>query len=165
MDNKKIINKYDYTNEVIKETMSKWWWNKFRRGIIEMVLGAVLMSAFYFWSQNLFFLIVAAGCVLVFVMLLVNRQKAAKIEQERLAVVTKTGQCKVTVELDDEITITNSSGTKSIDYNSVEKVIESENYLILCVKGQMIITLKKDSFTIGNEAECKGLMREKGIKC
>lgn len=156
-----MINKYKYTMEGANEIITKWWADKFQTGIIRMVLLVVFNLVVYAVTGHKAALVLTAACILALVLVFLKAKNAVCIELQRIEVTHGKDGVELTVELGDKIIINSQNGTKTILYEYIEKIIESKNFIILCVKGEMTMALKKDSFVEGSKDECMKFLKEK----
>jgi len=156
-----MINQYNYTIEDAKEVVTKWWTDKFKKDIKKMIAFAIIGLVAYFLTSDVLALVLSAVCVLLVVLFFPKTKNAVDIEIQRMEVANGKDGLEITVRFGDEIVVNSKNGTKTLAYEFIEKIIESENFIILCVKGEMTLALKKDSFVEGSKEECIKLLKEK----
>ncbi len=154
-----MVNKYLYTDEIIRETMKK----SINKLVIVLDVIAMLICIYCTYKGVLLdstFLIVE-GVFLLFFVICINAykiKKAIDIQIERIRVQYGEEPQEITIELKDNIKMYIKDSKKEIAFNDVISYKETDNLLIILLKGKMTIPLKKDSFVEGSMKECKELL-------
>ena len=161
-----VNNKYKYTKEIIKEYQNAWWNSEFRVGNISMVVTTfiaigLLVQAIHNKSIGVYTVLLLLMPVLYFIMFPIRKKKAIKVEMDKYSRMYENTDNTIKIALDDKIQIKTAGGKTEVTYDRIKKYIETKNLIILLLKGDMTISLKKDSFTKGTEEECKKLLKEK----
>ena len=66
------------------------------------------------------------------------------------------------IELHEEIKCSlDNENKRNISYDKVKGFIETDNLIVLLFDGNLLLPLKKDSFTVGNYEECKKFLLKK----
>lgn len=160
-------NEYKYTKEIIEEYEKAWWNNYFKQfkiyAFVLLILGIIILIYGIFNHINITFgiaLIVFSFTLII--LLYLKRKQAINLEIKRYNVLHGSKEKTMVVELDDTIKCSLDNESKSdISYDKVKGIIESDNLIILLLDGNMIIALKKDSFTVGSYEECKKFLLKK----
>ena len=107
------------------------------------------------------------SCKTLIILLYLKRKQATKLEIKRYNVLygsIKNGSIKKTmvIELDEEIKCSlDNENKRNISYDKVKGFIETDNLIVLLFDGNLLLPLKKDSFTVGNYEECKKFLLKK----
>ena len=104
---------------------------------------------------------IVEGVILLFLVFGINAykiKKAIDIQIERVRVQYGDEPQEITIELKDNIQMYIKDSKKEISFNDVISYKETDNLLIILLKGKMTIPLKKDSFLEGSMKECKELL-------
>ena len=160
-------NEYKYTKEIIEEYEKAWWNNYLKQfkiyAFVLLILGIIILIYGIFNHINITFgiaLIVFSFTLII--LLYLKRKQAINLEIKRYNVLHGSKEKTMVVELDDTIKCSLDNESKSdISYDKVKGIIESDNLIILLLDGNMIIALKKDSFTVGSYEECKKFLLTK----
>lgn len=154
-----MVNRYLYTAEIIRETMKK----SINKSAIILDIIGVFICIYCIYKGvllNSTFLIVE-GVILLFLVIGINAykiKKAIDIQIERVRVQYGEEPQEITIELKDNIQMYIKDSKKEISFNDVISYKETDNLLIILLKGKMTIPLKKDSFLEGSMKECKELL-------
>ena len=68
---------------------------------------------------------------------------------------------KIEIKMDKNIIIKSNGNETEVEYDKVKKIIETKNLIVIILKGDMTISLKKDSFVDSTPEECKKFLEEK----
>ncbi len=156
-----FVNEYNYTNEAIAEMVSRWWkwWLR-----VPMVLAAVfavfgvLLLALDEVGDGVLVLAVAITMVVV---LQIRARQAVKTEQTRGSVFKKDGPVNAHIEIGEDISMEVYGNPQKLDIANLERILESENYYVLCLKGRLLLPLKKDGFVEGTAEDCVQYLRQR----
>ena len=156
-----FVNEYKYTDETIAEVTRRWWkwWLKVPMvlAVVFGVLGVLLLAMHDIRNGRLILLV----DIIMVVVLQVRARQAVKTEQARGNVFKKDGPVDAHIEIGEEISMEICGTPKKIDIAKLERILESENYYLLCIKGHMLMPLKKDSFVEGTAEDCMKYLRQK----
>lgn len=162
-----MVNKYNYTEDIIKEYQNAWWRNEFKIGNVSMVatfIIAITMLVLKFNNGSISILssLLIALPILYFISYPIKKNKAIKMETEKYQKSYNRKNNKIEIKLENNNIIINSNGNKTeVEYVKVKKIIETKNLIVILLKGDMTISLKKDSFIDGTSDECKRFLKEK----
>ena len=155
-----FINEYEYTTDIISETMAVWWGRRFRNGYISMGICILLSLGLFLLRKQSVYLLLGLFCVLLIVLFKVKEKRAVKLEQERMKVLYKDAVPVTRVEISEDIYTSTNKRESRISFSDVENVVETKNLIILFIKGSMTLTLDKKGFISGNADECINYLKE-----
>lgn len=165
-------NEYVYTKEIIEEYEKAWWNNHFKKlkicVLLSIILGIIILiyGIFNHMISSLGIALIVFPFTLI-ILLYLKRKQATKLEIKRYNVLygsIKNGSIKKTmvIELDEEIKCSlDNENKRNISYDKVKGFIETDNLIVLLFDGNLLLPLKKDSFTVGNYEECKKFLLKK----
>ena len=160
-------NEYVYTKEIIEEYEKAWWNNYFKQfkiyALVLLILGVIILIYGIFNHINSGFgiaLIVLSFTLII--LLYLKRKQAINLEIKRYNVLHGNKKKTLVIELDETIKCSlDNENKRNISYDKVKKIVETDNLIVLLLDGNMVIALKKDSFTVGNYEECKKFLLKK----
>lgn len=72
-------------------------------------------------------------------------------------------EVKISITEKDITVFTNLEKNMNIEFENIEKAIETKNYYILMSKAKLAVVLKKDAFIKGTEKEFKEFLKQKRL--
>jgi ABC-type multidrug transport system fused ATPase/permease subunit len=163
-----MVNKYINTKEIVKEYQKAWWSDKYKKEIIIMCI-VLLMGLFMLTTQiikkdiktmSLIAFIVLP--IMYFGMYFYKKKRAFKLEEERFDQLYKDVKNReINIRFDNLIKVTTTKNTTEVSYDKIKKYVDTKNLIVLLLKENTTIALKKDSFVNGTEEEFKKLLNEK----
>ena len=162
-----MINRYKYTKDIIEEYQNAWWSNEFRIGNISMIITTfiaigLLLQAIQRNTINFYTIFLLIMPLLYFIMFPIRKKKSIKIEMDKYSKTYENTDNTIEIKvLNEKIEINTAGGKTELTYDKIKKYIETKNLIILLLKGDMTVALKKDSFVNGTEEECKNFLKEK----
>ncbi len=150
---KKFINEYEYNIDVIKENINSWWNIKFKKNIIILLLLFIVVAILYFISKNIIFLISIFLIIIPIIFFIIKRNNAIKIELNVIKQKYNRDSFKIGIEIDKDIVLKTPRGEKSFELDIIESFYETKNLIVLNVKNNTTIALKKDSFIRGTSKD------------
>lgn len=161
-----MINKYKYTKDIIEEYQKAWWNNEYRVGNISMAVTSIaalflLINGIKTGEGNIFskFLIILP--VLYFPAFFIKKNKFLKKELKTYSKTYRNKQPEIEIKIEDKIQISLNNEKIEVTYDKIKKYIETKNLIIIKMKDNTTISLKKDSFIDATAEECKELLKEK----
>lgn len=155
-----FVNEYEYTTDIISESMAAWWGKKFRNGYISMGICILITLGLFLLRKRIIYLLLGLLCVLLIVLFKVKEKRSVKLEQERRAVLYKDTVPTIRIEIGEDIHVLTDKKENLISFSDVENVVETKNLIVLFVKGSMTVTLDKQGFISGNADECMNYLKE-----
>ena len=160
-------NEYVYTKEIIEEYEKAWQNNYLKQfkiyTLVSLILGIIILIYGIFNHISISFgisLIVFSFTLII--VLYLKRKQAINLEIKRYNVLHGNKKKTLVIELDETIKSSLDNENKcNISYDKVKGIIETDNLIVLLLDGNMLIPLKKDSFTVGNYEECKKFLLKK----
>lgn len=160
------INEYEYTYDIISESLTAWWHKKYniKRGYL--LSGILCLLILFVCLYEKWWLFLALELLpLLLILFFHNKVKVAvKLEQERMKVIFPDSAPVLRVEIGEDICMVTPKAETRVQFSDVEDIIETKNLIVLMVKGMMTVTLDKQGFKQGNADECMQYMKEYCIK-
>lgn len=163
-------NEITLTKDIVKEYQTAFWIKRkgaglymiflaviFIVGIITAITGILDNKMNYY---TYLFIGVPVFCILIITLRIHND---IRTEYQRLYELNH-GEYQVLVyEISDQIIKYNPStkGSSTINFSQIVKVFDTKNLIILLMRGNMIIPIKKDGFTLGSYDDCKTYIIQK----
>ena len=155
-----FVNEYEYTTDIISESIAAWWGKKYRNGYISMGICTLLALGLFLLIKDSVYLLLGLLCMLLIVLFKVKEKRAIKLQQERFKVLYKDAIPITRVEISEDIYTSTNERESRISFSDVENVVETKNLIVLFVKGSMTVTLDKQGFISGNADECMNYLKE-----
>lgn len=149
-----FVNEYKLTEDILCETMSTWFDRKHKKEKYILYCLGVIMGVFSVISQDIAFIVLTVLVVVAIVMLFINRRQGLQLEKERAKAFCESSSPIMKIELDDKICVSTATGSKDVAYSMVKHIVESKNLIVLILRDEMTIALKKDSFIQGDADAC-----------
>lgn len=148
-----IKNQYEYTQDLVREIIGKWWGVKFGKGYIIMGLLAIICLFSPYKYMVVFPLF-------VILMIVLKTSRAIQLETKRMQVIYGEKSPVVTVNMGNEIEVSTDQKTTNISYSNIQKVVLTKRCIVLFIEGSMTVALKKDGFVQGTLEECLDLLKK-----
>lgn len=160
-------NSYARNREVLKETNRYLLFCRPVFIILDILMALLLlMSVFnslYFWRFD--FRLLLYFCVYIFIRIF-PYFNSIRITLKRDAEALGGSPVKIHTEVTDtSIILTASTGSKNeFQLTSIKKVVQTKNLILLRTKANLLLTFRKDSFTVGSSEEFLSFLADKGIQ-
>ena len=151
--NKRFVNEYEYTPEIIKESTGSWWNYKFKNAYKEMIILLIMIIIIFFVTQNIKWLLFGIMPMIPIVLIYIKKKIAIKTELERAQVIYNSKPPVIKLILDKKITMITSTGERILELKNIESFIETKNLVVLMVKGSMTVAFTKEGFKEGTYKE------------
>ncbi|MDE7339332.1 MAG: YcxB family protein [Lachnospiraceae bacterium] len=155
-----FVNEYEYTSDILEESVGAWWECKFKAGYRSMLVVFILIAVLSIVLKRPVLLLVEFAPFFVIMLLKLKKKKAIQIEQERVDILFHSSALSYCVEIGEDISVTSSKGNNRIQFSDVEKYIETKNLIILFVKGSMTLALDKKGFREGTKEAFMSLLAD-----
>lgn len=155
-----FVNEYKYTTNIISESMAVWWGRKFRNGYISMGICILLILGLSLLRMQFAYLLLELFPIPVIVLFKVKEKRAVKLEQERMEVIYKDVVPSVRIEINEDIHVLFNEKESRVSFSDVENVVETNNLIIIFIKGSMTAALDKKGFITGDADECMNYLKE-----
>ncbi|MFI3307555.1 MAG: YcxB family protein [Mycoplasmatota bacterium] len=152
---------YEHNLKNSKEIAEAWFNNKAKKINIIIYIFIVLLIIAMIFSFQILYLLFFGLLLIVKVVYIKKRKDLVNMEGARLKVIYKDKPLNVTVELDDKIHLISNKSQRVLEYSDILEIIQSKNFIVLVVKGQMTIAINKNNFETGSAKECLKLLKEK----
>lgn len=152
-----FVNEYEYTFDVISESISAWWRRKynFKMGCISSVLLALLIFLISLYKERWMLFAALIPLPFLYIIFILQKMKmAVKLEKEKIKVIFPDSVPILQVEIGEDICMITPKSETRVQFSDIEDIIVTKNLIILMVKGMMTVTLDKKGFKQGNAGEC-----------
>lgn len=157
---KYFVNEYEYTPEILKESVGAWWDCRFKAGYRSMFVVFILIAVLSIVMKRPVFLLVELAPFFVIVLFWLKKKKAIQIELERADILFRSSDLSYRVEVGEDISVTSSKGNNRILFSDVENYIETKNLIVLFVKGSMTLAFDKKGFKEGTKEAFMALLAD-----
>ena len=154
-----FVNEYEYTTDIISESMAAWWGKKFRNGYISMGICILITLGLFLLRKRIIYLLLGLLCVLLIVLFKVKEKRSVKLEQERMAVLYKDTVPTIRVEISEDIYVSSDKRESRVSFSDIENVVETKNLIVLFIKGSMAVALDKKGFISVTADECMDYLK------
>ncbi len=156
----RFVNEYEYTPDILEESVGAWWDCKFKAGYRSMCVVFILIAVLSIVMKRPVLLLVELAPLFVIASLILKKKRAIQIEQERVSTLFHNSALSYRVEVGEDISVTSSKGNNRIQFSDVENYIETRNLIILFVKGSMTLALDKKGFKEGTKEAFLSLLAD-----
>lgn len=156
-----FVNEYEYTPDILKESVGAWWDRRFRGGYRSMLAVFILIAVLSIVMKRPVLLLAELAPLFVIVLFRLKKRKAIQIEQERVDILFPGLPASYRVEVGEDISVTSSKGNNRIQFSDVENYIETKNLIILFLKGSMTLALDKKGFREGTKEAFMSLLADR----
>ena len=147
---KRFVNQYEYNSEFVKESVGVWWDSKFKKMVIFMSILIVACVVLFLLTLKIKWLVMSGVCLLPIVLFKLKKYIAINTELERMKVIYKDKFLNIKIILDDNICMFADGNKRSVEFSSIESFVETENLIVLFIKGSMTIAFSKEGFIEGS---------------
>lgn len=153
-----FVNEYEYTPDILQESIGAWWDYKYKDGYRSMLAVFILIAVLSVVMKRPVFLVAELAPLFVVVLFRFKKKKSIQIEQERIDILFRGTDLFCRVEVGEDISFTSLNGNRRIQFSDVENYIETRNLIVLLVKGSMTISLDKKGFREGTKEDFMSLL-------
>lgn len=167
-----FVNEYRNTDEIIAECVAAQV--RRRSVVLYIAIGCYILWTLYMIAMDIYFgafsiytvfsyykLMTIMLTVLLIWLCIRRKNRAVRIQQERIRVFYKDTIPVYRIEIGEDIHMTTLGSEKNISFSDVMKLIETKNLMILMVRGNLSVTLDKNGFKQGDAERCKEYLKEK----
>lgn len=155
-----FVNEYEYTSDVVKESVGAWWDCKLKAGYRAMLAVFILIAALSIAMRQPVVLLAELAPLFITVLFQLKKKKAVQMEQERVNILFRGSSLSYHVEVGEDISVTSSKGNHRISFSDVESYIETKNLIVLFLKGSMTLALDKKGFREGAKEDFMSLLAD-----
>lgn len=150
MEEKIFQNEYTMTDKLIKEYVYQILCKKIIfMGYIIFALGVIL---FFMLENEMSYIMITAGCISGVCALLAPIVTVKQIEENSKRL--NNGKIEKTyVEFSNNIIMDEGKVHLEFEYNQVNKILETKNFIVLKTSSQSAILVFKEGFTTGNKED------------
>lgn len=153
-----LYNEISLTRDIIREYQIAFWSKRKGSGIVKFLIvlifilvGGIVIKEFLDHEANYLTYLLLTLPLLVVLILILRIHNEIKVEYVRMREFNQ-GENQVLIHsFSDQITCYNptTEGTRTFDYSQIVKVTDTKNLVVLLIKGNLIMPLKKDGFSTG----------------
>ena len=156
-----FVNEFQYTPEFINESVGAWWKRRFKRGYISMIVCILLIISVALLMRQPLYLCLEILPILVMMIMRQKTKLAVKLEKDRLEVVCKDTPMLCHVEIGEDILMSSSQSERHVSFSDVEDLFETNNMIVIMLKGSMTVPLAKSGFKAGDAENCLNYLKER----
>lgn len=157
----RFVNEYEYTQDILEESIGVWWDRKFRDGYCTMFVVFILIAVLSIVLRRPVFLLFEFCPLFGITLFRFNRKKAIQIERERMDILFRGLPISYRVEVGEDIFTISPKNTNRIQFSDVENYTETRNLIVLFIRGSMTLPLVKNGFKEGTKEDFMSLLAGK----
>lgn len=158
---KKFVNEYSYSEAIIKEAITARWYDKTKKSYIGIVLFAILMLVLFFIKHGFVYLIFGVLFILMILGYEFMKSKSIKSKMANASVLYKNKKVNIWVKIEEEIKVISPDNKGEFYFSSIDKILNTQNLIILVTKNGKMITMTKNGFKEGDAEECYTYLKGK----
>ena len=159
----KIVNQYEYSESIIKESINSWWNIKFKWCYLIVLVLIITMLTLFIITKKIQWILLFFFSFLPLILLYFKKSNAVKIEKEKLNTIYKNKPLIIKVVIDNDIKTITSKGEKCVIFKEIEYYVETKNLIVLIIKGNMTIAIDKKGFIEGNYNSLIELLKQNNV--
>ncbi len=156
-----FVNEYEYTQDILKESIGSWWDWKFRDRFRSMLIISVLIAVLVIVIKQPLFLLAELVPLFLIILFKFKKRNSIQIEWERIDILFRGKGLSYRVEIGEDISFTSAKGSNHVQFSDVENYIETKNLIVLFLKGSMTLALDKNGFKEGTKEDFMSLLAER----
>lgn len=167
---KKFVNEYNYTSEDIQEITAVWWKNRHRNNfpaavflfVIAVLIIAMAMTGFKAMTSIVTVLLIAFIICIPGLRILRAFRDGRELRAKFDTLEAEYGpNPKVRIKVDENIREYVGGSVITVPFDEVEKILPTENFLVIIARRDPILALRTDSFIEGDWGSFHSFMAEK----
>lgn len=154
-----FVSEFQYTEECILEYLKRWWRENL---IVSYILTALVFLYFFLMliiRRNLVYLFLELLPILLLLLIRVKVSRAIKIEKERYQVNYRNTVPLMHIEIGQDILYRIEDKEKHLSLSDIKKVLETPDMIVICLRGNLILPVKKTGFIQGDVEHCVKYLR------
>ena len=154
-----FVSEFQYTEECISEYLKRWWRENL---IVSYILTALVFLYFFLMliiRRNLVYLFLELLPILLLLLIRVKVSRAIKIEKERYQVNYRNTVPLMHIEIGQDILYRIEDKEKCLSLSDIKKVLETPDMIVICLRGNLILPVKKTGFIQGDAEHCIKYLR------
>ena len=154
-----FVSEFQYTEECILEYLKRWWRENL---IVSYILTALVFLYFFLMliiRRNLVYLFLELLPILLLLLIRVKVSRAIKIEKERYQVNYRNTVPLMHIEIGQDILYRIEDKEKHLSLSDIKKVLETPDMIVICLRGNLILPVKKTGFIQGDAEHCIKYLR------
>ena len=141
-----FVSEFQYTEECIPEYLKRWWREN-------------LIVSYMIIRRNLVYLFLELLPILLLLLIRVKVSRAIKIEKERYQVNYRNTVPLMHIEIGQDILYRIEDKEKHLSLSDIKKVLETPDMIVICLRGNLILPVKKTGFIQGDVEHCVKYLR------
>ena len=132
------------------EYLKRWWRENL---IVSYILTALVFLYFFLMliiRRNLVYLFLELLPILLLLLIRVKVSRAIKIEKERYQVNYRNTVPLMHIEIGQDILYRIEDKEKHLSLSDIKKVLETPDMIVICLRGNLILPVKKTGFIQGD---------------
>ena len=146
-------NEYDYTDDLIKESITSWWNWRIKKQKMMFYVCIAFFGIWFVVQKQAMYLIPAVLAVGGLFLIKYRIRNEVKTEMQRARVMYPDKTPHISVEIGEDVTLSSGDNTRHLKVSDIENYKETQNLIVLFLKGKLTIALSKDGFTEGTAEE------------
>ena len=154
-----FISEFQYTEDCISEYLKRWWSEKL---MISYILTALIFLYFLIMliiRRNFVYLFLEILPVLLLLLIRIKVVRAVKVERERYQVNYGNSVPLMHIEIGRDILYRIEDKEKHLSLSDIKKVLETPNMIVICLRGNLILPVKKTGFMKEDADHCLRYLR------
>ena len=154
-----FISEFQDTEDCIPEYLKRWWSEKL---MISYILTALIFLYFLIMliiRRNFVYLFLEILPVLLLLLIRIKVVRAVKVERERYQVNYGNSVPLMHIEIGRDILYRIEDKEKHLSLSDIKKVLETPNMIVICLRGNLILPVKKTGFIREDADHCLRYLR------
>lgn len=153
-------NEYEYTDELIKESITAWWEWRIKKQKIMFYICIVFFGIWFVVQKQVMYLIPAILGVGGLILIKFRIRNEVKMEKQRARVMYPNKIPHISVEIGEDLKLSSGDNTRHLKISDIENYKETKNLIVLFLKGKMTIALSKQGFVEGTPQEMIAFLKK-----
>lgn len=154
-----FVSEFQYTEECIPEYLKRWWRENLIVSHILTALVFLYFSLMLIIRRNLVYLFLELLPVLLLLLIRFKVSRAIKVEKERYQVNYRNTVPLMHIEIGQDILYRIEDKEKHLSLSDIKKVLETPDMIVICLRGNLILPVKKTGFIQGDAEHCIKYLR------
>lgn len=154
-----FISEFQYTEECIPEYLKRWWNEKLIISYILTALVFLYFLAMLIIRRNFIYLFLEFLPALLLLLIRIKVARAVKVEKERYQVNYGNSAPLMHIEIGQDILHRVEGKESKLSLADVKKVLETSNMIVICLRGNLVLPVKKTGFIQGDADHCLRYLR------
>lgn len=156
-----FVNEYEYTRDLIEESVGAWWACKYKAGYRSMSVQIILLVLLAIVMKRPVLLLLELAPLFVLVLFKVRKKQSIQLERERIEILYRNLTALFHIEVGEDLSCTTPNGNSRVQFSDVEDYVETKNLIVLFLKGNMTLAIDKKGFKEGTNEDFLSLLKDK----